>query len=203
MKIHEISGFQVQWIDGSCCSAVHYALSLKRTPVVEFLRSQRAITEVFRDPYWVVTLVTLRACAANSLGALEAQQSTGCCSIFAESYTGRGEGTVDWIFGGVPTSWILIDLRPLAAPWMNPVIPGISYQPQLGRDFFHQQNITGITESYMLARQEGCCGAVHRGADSLRNMQAWYISDKFIKTIELRFQRFKILLFPCESREKL
>ena len=34
------------------------------------------------------------------LGALEAQQSTGCCSIFAESYTG-GEGTVDWIFRGV------------------------------------------------------------------------------------------------------
>ena len=115
--------------------------------------------------------MTLRACAANSLGALEAQQSTGCCSIFAESYTGRGEGTVEWI-----------DLRHPAPLWMYPVITGISYQPQLVGDFFHQQNITDITESYMLARQEGCCGAVHRGADSLRNMQAWYISDKFIKT---------------------
>ena len=36
---------QVQWIDGSCCSAVHYALALKRHEVADFLRQQRAITE--------------------------------------------------------------------------------------------------------------------------------------------------------------
>ncbi|CAK8985304.1 Hypothetical protein (Fragment) [Durusdinium trenchii] len=37
---------EVQWIDGSCCSAVHYALALKRHEVADFLRQQRAITEV-------------------------------------------------------------------------------------------------------------------------------------------------------------
>lgn len=36
----------MQWIDGSCCSAVHYALAQKRTQVAEFLRAQRASTEV-------------------------------------------------------------------------------------------------------------------------------------------------------------
>ncbi|CAK9018927.1 unnamed protein product [Durusdinium trenchii] len=36
---------EVQWIDGSCCSAVHYALALKRHEVADFLRQQRAITE--------------------------------------------------------------------------------------------------------------------------------------------------------------
>ena len=37
---------ELQWIDGSCCSAVHYALAQKRHQVAEFLREQRATTEV-------------------------------------------------------------------------------------------------------------------------------------------------------------
>ncbi|CAE7529320.1 Ankrd17 [Symbiodinium natans] len=40
------SGAEVQWIDGYCCNAIHYAQSMKRSDVVEYLRSVRVVTEV-------------------------------------------------------------------------------------------------------------------------------------------------------------
>eukprot|EP00435_Cladocopium_sp_Y103_P018679 s1847_g4.t1 len=62
---------EVQWIDGSCCSAVHYALCLKRTPVVDFLRAQRAITEV------PLKHNSLQDVAQYLLKAV--QEKEGCC----------------------------------------------------------------------------------------------------------------------------
>jgi len=93
---------EVQWIDGSCCSAVHYALSLKRTPVVEFLRSQRAITEV-----------------------------------------------------------------PLK-----------------------HSSLQDVAQYLLKATQEGCCGAVHRGADSLRNMQFLKKQNEAIPFKDVLRERF-------------
>ena len=77
---------------------------------------------------------------------------------------------------GGSTNLMLIDgseIRLSTLDVENLVNTGINYQPQLVSRISSITNITDITT--MLARQEGCCGAVHRGADSLRNMQAWYI----------------------------
>lgn len=93
---------EVQWIDGSCCSAVHYALSLKRMPVVDFLRAQRAITEV-----------------------------------------------------------------PLK-----------------------HNSLQDVAQYLLKAVQEGCCGAVHRGADSLRNMQFLKKQSDSIAVKEVLRERF-------------
>ncbi|CAJ1375567.1 unnamed protein product [Effrenium voratum] len=99
---------EVQWIDGSCCNAIHYALALKQDEVAQYLRDLRVVTEVplkHGSPKDVVQYL-LKAAQEGCCGAIYRGQESLRSLQFSKIDTGQWKEALRERFG--PSKWTLL-----------------------------------------------------------------------------------------------